>query len=257
MPTDVNPSSAPATVPSADGCLKRWAKQIGPAGPLAAVMVALPVVGGAVLLGFIRQLAPWLKSHASAGTFALLVAAYAALAGFALVPTYVLEIVAGWVFGPTVGLVAALAGLTAAATVSYGLARAIVGDHVEHAAHENARCEAVRKSMVGSGPVRAALIVALLRLAPVVPFGATNLLMASVGCRLAPFVAGTALGTLPRTAAIVFVASEMSELEFKRHPDLFAAGLVATVFVVAVLGYLAKKALAQVTEAAGQEATQE
>src|SRR3954462_13247662 len=93
------PKSEPAA-PVADGCFRRWAKRLGPAGPLAAIMVCLPVVGGLVLLGFIRQLAPWLKSHASPGTVVLAAATFAGLAGFSLVPTYVLEIVAGWVFGP-------------------------------------------------------------------------------------------------------------------------------------------------------------
>src|SRR5678815_4566225 len=115
------PAPEPAA-PAAGGCLRRWAKLFGPAGPLAAIMVCLPVVGGLVLLGFIRQLAPWLKAHASVGTVVLAAAMFAGLAGFSLVPTYVLEIVAGWVFGATVGLVAAMAGLTAAATISYGLA---------------------------------------------------------------------------------------------------------------------------------------
>src|SRR5215217_1528982 len=79
--------------PVAEGCFRRWANRLGPAGPLAAIMICLPVVGGLVLLGFIRQLAPWLKSHASAGTVVLAAAVFAGLAGFSLVPTYVLEIV--------------------------------------------------------------------------------------------------------------------------------------------------------------------
>src|SRR4051812_28963883 len=68
------------TAPSAEGCLKRWGKHLGRAGPLAAVMIVLPVVGGGLLLGFIRQLAPWLKHHASAGTLLLATLCIAGLA---------------------------------------------------------------------------------------------------------------------------------------------------------------------------------
>src|SRR3954468_20493624 len=90
------PDAPEPAAPVADGCFRRWAKRLGPAGPLAAIMVCLPVVGGLVLLGFIRQLAPWLKAHASAGTLLASAGMFALLAGFSLVPTYVLEIVAGW-----------------------------------------------------------------------------------------------------------------------------------------------------------------
>ena len=45
------------------------------------------------------------------------------LVGFSLVPTYMLEILAGWAFGTAVGTVVAVAGITAAALVSYHLSR--------------------------------------------------------------------------------------------------------------------------------------
>ena len=239
-----NPAPPPA---GAEGCFKRWSKNLGPAGPMAAVMIVLPAVGGLLLLGFIRQLAPWLRHHASGGAVLIFAGATATLAGFSLVPTYALEIVAGWAFGPVVGLVASVVGLTGAAVVSFGLAKAVVHDRLLRQMHESDRCEAVRLAMVGSGRFRAALIVALVRLAPVVPFGATNLLMASAGCPLSAFVVGTALGTLPRTAAVVIMASQMSELRFDHHPWLFVASLIATGIVITVLGYIAKRALAHVT----------
>jgi uncharacterized membrane protein YdjX (TVP38/TMEM64 family) len=234
--------------PSAEGCFKRWAKHLGPAGPLAAVMIVLPIVGGAVLLGFIRQLAPWLKHQASGGTALLTALCIAMLAGLSLVPTYVLEIVAGWALGATWGLLAAVAGLTGAALLSFGLSKAVVHEYVLHELHDNARCEAVRHAMVGSGPLRAAVIVALVRLAPIVPFGATNLLMASAGCPVGAFAVGTAVGTVPRTAAVVLTAAGMAKLDFTDRPGLFVGSLLATVVVVGVLGYLAKRALAHVTD---------
>jgi hypothetical protein len=40
----------------------------------------------------------------------------------------------------------------------------------------------------------------------------------------------------------------MSQLSFKQEPGVLVVSLVATVFVVCVIGFLAKKALAQVTE---------
>jgi uncharacterized membrane protein YdjX (TVP38/TMEM64 family) len=231
--------------------MREWARRLGPAGPLAAVMVGLPILGGVVLVGFLHRLGPWLKSHESPPVAVAAAASIAGLAGFSLVPTYMLEIVAGWAFGGSVGLLVALTGITAAATIAYGLSRRVVHARMRDAMHESPRCEAVRRAMLESGPFRAGLIVALLRLAPVVPFGATNLLMASAGCPLVPFAAGTALGNLPRTATIVFMASEMSHLSLRQQPGMIVTSVVATIFVVCVIGWLAKRALEQVTDRMG------
>lgn len=238
----------PAPAPSADGCVKTWARRLGPAGPLAAVMVFLPIAGGLALLGFLNRLGPWLKSHESPPVILAAAAATAGLAGFSLVPTYMLEIIAGWAFGAATGLVVAIVGITAAATIGFGLTRLVVRGHVLQSAHDHPRCEAVRRAMLDGGPIRAGMMVALLRLAPVVPFGATNLLMASAGCRVVPFAIGTALGNLPRAATIVFMAAEMSQLSFRQQPGLIIVSVVATVVVVCVIGLVAKRALAQMTE---------
>jgi uncharacterized membrane protein YdjX (TVP38/TMEM64 family) len=244
-------ADAPAPPATADGCVRGWARRLGPAGPLAAVMVGLPIAGGLVLVGFLHRLGPWLKSHESPPVAVAAMASVAGLAGFSLVPTYMLEIVCGWAFGATVGLLVAVTGITAAATIGYLISRGLVGVRVREAANDSPRCEAVRRAMLESGAPRAALIVGLLRLAPVVPFGATNLLMASSGCRLAPFAVGTALGSFPRTAAIVFMAAEMSQLDLRQEPGMIVLSVVATLFVVCVIGWLAKRALAQVTDGAG------
>jgi uncharacterized membrane protein YdjX (TVP38/TMEM64 family) len=248
LPVAEPPPTEHSPAPSTEGCVKGWARQLGPAGPLAAVMVFLPMVGGLALLGFLSRLGPWLKAHASPPAFVLAAASIGALAGFSLVPTYMLEIIAGWAFGATAGLIVAIVGLTSAATIGFLISRRVVRGQVLHTIHDHPRCEAVRRAMLDSGPFRAGIIVALLRLAPVVPFGATNLLMASAGCPLVPFMVGSAAGSLPRTAAIVFMAAEMAQLNFRQEPGLLVMSVVATVFVVCVIGFLAKRALAQVTE---------
>jgi len=254
-PSESGAQSAPGAdaAPSADSCMRSWVKRLGPAGPLAAVMICLPVVGGVVLLGFLRQLGPWLKAHRSpetafgaAGTIALLI-------GFSLVPTYMLEILAGWVFGAWVGLAVAVAGVTGAATIGYFLSRWIVKGTLLNTVHDSPRCEAVRRAMLESGPFKAGFIVGLLRLAPIVPFGATNLLMASAGCHPVPFAVGTALGSIPRTAAIVFMSAEMAQLDFRQEPGFIIGSLIATTVVVCVIGWIAKRALKQVTEVRGNE----
>jgi uncharacterized membrane protein YdjX (TVP38/TMEM64 family) len=246
LPSTDLPTS-PAAAPTGEGRARRFVRKLGPAGPLGAVMVGLPFVGAAVLLGTLHRLGPWLKSHASPGVLLLSTAAIAVLAGLTLAPTYMLAVVAGWAFGAAGGMAATVAGITAAACIGFAICRGVVGDRVLGAVHDDPRTDAVRRAMLGSGPFRAATIVALLRLAPVVPFGATNLLMASAGCPALPFVLGTFVGSIPRTAVIVAMAARMSELDFEQKPELAAAGAVVTVVVIVVLSVLGKKALSSVT----------
>src|SRR5438270_550236 len=77
-----------------------WMRELGAAGPLAVVMILLPVLGGVALLGFLNRLGPWLRSHESPTVVVGATGVVALLAGFSLVPTYMLEIVSGWSFGP-------------------------------------------------------------------------------------------------------------------------------------------------------------
>jgi len=238
---------SPKPAPKPPSRLKSWMRELGAAGPLAVVMIVLPVLGGLALLGFLSRLGPWLRSHESPLVVAGATGMVALLAGFSLVPTYMLEIIAGWSFGPVFGVVVAVGGITLAALIGYALSHRIVGATVMHSIHHHPRFEVVRDAMLGSGQLKAGTIVALLRLAPIVPFGATNLLMASAGCRPVPFAVGTALGIFPRTAAIVFMAAEMRQLSFTQNKGLLVASAVATVVVIAIISLIAKRALAHVT----------
>ena len=62
-PAGSRPAAQPE--PTAQSCVKTWTRELGPAGPLAAVMIVLPMLGGLALLGFLNRLGPWLKSHES------------------------------------------------------------------------------------------------------------------------------------------------------------------------------------------------
>lgn len=222
--------------------------QLGPAAPLAAVAVMLPLVGGLTLLGTVKQLGPWFRGQGNLG-LALLVVVGSALAGTCVLPTYAVSMVAGWTFGFGPGLLAALLALTGAACLGYAMARRVVGDHVLERLQENPKWDAVRRAMVGRGAGRAMLIVILIRLAPIAPFGITNLVMAATRCPRRSFVLGSLLGFIPQTSLLVFVSSQLRDLRFEQDPWIAVAGIVSTLAVISTLGYIAKRALNRVTGA--------
>lgn len=219
-------------------------RRLGPAGPAALIASVLPTVGVLTLLGFIEQVAPVLRSLGPAGPL-VIAGAFTLFCGLCILPTYSVSIISGWALGVAVGWPTALATLTSAALFGYFLARLVVRDRLT-AAVEGTRWEDLRRALLGGSFWRTALVVAVVRVAPVPPFGVSNLLMASAKCPVRPFLLGTVLGLLPQTALLVPMAAKLEQLDFRQRPGMFVFGIVATVAAFAVLGQIGKKALGRV-----------
>ncbi len=227
----------------------RFFRQIGPAGPVALIATAMPAVGAVVLLGVARQVVPWLRHHEIVGIFLFMIA-LATLGGFALVPTYANSLLGGFTFGFPIGFPAVMAGLGGAAMIGYALSHRIVGDRVSRVIHEHPKWELVRNALVGGSTRHVILIVTLLRLSPVLPFETTNVLLASCEVRAFPFLIGTLIGVLPRTAAIVFVASRVHHWEELRSAGgrwMIVLGIVGTIVGAVIITIVSKHALKHAT----------
>lgn len=109
-------------------------------------------------------------------------------------------------------------------------------------------CEAIRRA----SPGKAFGLLALLRLSPVVPYGTTNVLAAVFALRRLPFVVGTAVGMAPRVAVVAAWGAALERLDAGTSPVggwTLAAGAAATLGVVVLLGWIARRALAEVSQA--------
>ena len=217
---------------------------------MALLATLMPAVGALVLAGFVHEIAPWLKSHGLLA-LALFVPAFAILGGFALVPTYANSILAGWTFGFAIGFPVVLLGLLGAGAISYLVARRISGHRVEDVIHQHPRWEVVKNALIGCGRWRTIWIVMLLRLSPLLPFETTSVLLAVTGTPLAEFLVGTAIGVIPRTAAIVFVASRMHKLDFHNSGNRWLAvgSLLASAVGALIIALISKHALDRATRA--------
>ena len=229
-----------------------WLRKLGPLGPLAVLSVAMPPISGIVLIGTLHKVGPWLRAHDDIGLL-LYIGAFTVLGGLALLPTYAQSLLGGWAFGLGFGLVAALTGFVGAALVNYAISWRVSGDRLEKLLAQHTKWNAVYRALLHSGFLKAVFIITLLRLPPNSPFAATNLAMAAIKVPLGPFALGTLLGLAPRTAAVVFVGAGLSTLDFadRQQTWMFAAGAVVTIVVVAVLGWMANRALKRVEAAAG------
>ncbi|MEC9048650.1 MAG: VTT domain-containing protein [Planctomycetota bacterium] len=237
---DPNPAPRPGLVARARAC---W-RGLGPAGPL------LVIAGGGPLLGLLALVATagsWLPLFEGGGAAAA--AAFLALGGLlaacCMTPTHATSLVAGYVFGALWGCLLGFAVVLIAAALGRGLFARLVGARVLDAIAASDDARRVHRALLGRGFWRTVWLIALLRLSPLMPFAATNVLMASFGVRAGAFLCATAIGIAPRVIGVALVGAELSELDWGVDARAWPAvvSVAATVGVLWWIGVAAGRAL--------------
>lgn len=180
----------------------------------------------------------------------LLLVGGALAVGCLLLPTNVLSLLCGWALGGAVGLAVALLAATLGSPLGYVVGQRLAGPAVMRVVEQNPKGAAVCEAIARSSKLRAFVLVCLLRLSPVVPYGSTNVLAAVFTVPLLPFVMGTLVGLAPRAAAMVLIGAGLEQLESREasvSPWFLVIGLAATVLALAFMSWVAKRALSTMT----------
>lgn len=230
--------------------LRDTASQFGAAGPVALFTGLGPLVGAVVLTATAPAWLEWFLGSGALGVAVFLVLT-AVLAGLSLTPTHASSLLGGMAFGFGLGSVWAITGVTLAAALGFVVLRHFLRDRVLDALSHHPRAEAVHRALDQGHWLRTLTLLVLIRLSPVVPFAATNLLMSTTGVRLLPFLVGSALGLAPRVVAVVWIGSSLSELDLSQAADrrLLLVGIAATVAALFVLGRASRRGLARLQDA--------
>jgi uncharacterized membrane protein YdjX (TVP38/TMEM64 family) len=210
-----------------------------------------PMLGGIALLYFIRPASDWLVSHGSAGlvVYALV---FTATAGVGILPTYAQAFVGGWAFGLVPGTLAALAGFVGASLVGRVIAKTVARGRVNEEIDRHPKARIVRDALVGKGDLKALGIVTLVRVPPNSPFALTNGVLSTTGVSLWVYLVGTAVGMLPRTAAVVWLGTQIQgtldgdALKAARPGWWIPVAIGITVVVLIVLAQLGQRAINRV-----------
>ncbi len=223
-------------------------RRLGPVGPLAIIAASLPGIGGFILLGAMKWLAPWLRDQDGMG-LAIYTVGYSLAAGFAILPTYAQSIMGGFAFGKIVGSAAALAGVFGAAMLGYLVARRASGDRVNQLIDEQPKWKAIRDALIGGRFIRTLAIVTLIRIPTNSPFAITNLVLGSTRVNPLAYAIGTIVGVAPRTIVAAVIGAGLSQWDPKAGGGkwMAIAGIVLTLIVLAIIGAVANKALHKVT----------
>ena len=152
-------------------------------------------------------------------------------AAYVVFPRALITIAAVLVFGPWTGFLCAVAGNLLAALITYLSGRLMRRDQVRAIAgpRVNALAEALRK--------RGLLAITAMRLVPIAPFVAENVVAGAIRIPLADYLLGTFLGMLPGEIASALFGAELQSAFLESSPVHYA-------WIVAIVTGLAAAALA-------------
>lgn len=226
-----------------------YLKEFGNLTPIAFVTAFLPMLGSVVLIASAYPLGYWLRENWEIG-MPLYLLGVLIFCGLALLPTNVIGILGGWAFSFDLGIAVLITGIVGAALISFLIHQRIAGDKLPHVFESHPKAKAIYKALVGQSVWRTTLIIFLIRMSPAMPFALTNFLMASARVPVKSFVVGTFFGMLPRSSAVVFVGSGLSELNLENPQSswLLIFGIIATVISVIIIGNISRRALEHLTE---------
>lgn len=188
-------------------------------------------------LDWVRAQGPWAPL--------ILIAAYV-VAAVALLPTWLLSIGAGYLFGLTGGVLSASIGSTLGATCAFVVARRWFGRRAAAAVAKQCNLAALDRGIARNG----FRLVLLARLSPVLPANVLNYAVPLTGIRQRDFVLASWLGMFPITFAYVYLGSTLADLAALEtsnwppstwHLALGLLGLLATTALLGLLAHLARQ----------------
>ena len=219
-------------------------RRLGPFGLLAGFMVGGPLLGAVVLVATRERWLPPLEALDPSEAALWFAVGTVLLAGLSLTPTHASSLVAGMLFGAVHGAWVAVGAIAAAGVFAYALLRPLTTTHALAALERWPRARVIHRALL-ERRARLTLLILLIRLSPVMPFAATNLLLAAGGVRPVEFVVGSVVGLAPRIVAVVVAGAGLSELDLGQAADVRVAvvGGVATVLVLIAISAIARRAL--------------
>jgi uncharacterized membrane protein YdjX (TVP38/TMEM64 family) len=192
---------------------------------------------GAAILGLDAPLTVehWLAAANVLGPWTLPAAVLAfALLAMLGVPQIVLVAAAVIAFGPDAGFVYSWIGNLVASTIGWAGGRWLGDDMVR--AHVGPTVARLMRKVASHGFMTCLLI----RLAPTAPFMIVNMAAGVAGVRARDFVLGTALGSIPKIALVVFAGHSLMRVIAGGGPEHYLA-LAVSGAVWIVMGLLVRR----------------
>lgn len=163
----------------------------------------------------------------------LFCAAYTILSALCIPGTYILTILSGAVFGLALGTLASSFSSALGALIAFSGSRWIFRDYVQ--THFTKYIDPFNKGIINDGP----LYLFMLRLTPLVPFFAINLVMGIMPIRTSTFYCVTQIGMFVPTLIYVNAGTQLGTI--RNLEDIFTAKIFMSLLALAVLPLAIKK----------------
>jgi uncharacterized membrane protein YdjX (TVP38/TMEM64 family) len=215
-------------------------KNMGALGPVLGFSVIGPAIGALVLAATSDGWFPWLEGGHHP-TF--IIGLCAILCGISFVPTHACSLVLGMLYGPLWGSLSALLSVLAGSFCGYYFFGALVGDQPLQHLKKDPKVAEIHHQLTNSDPIRSLTIIFLLRLSPIMPFAATNTLLASLKVPFSVFASASLFGLAPRVIAVVLIGAGLQAFTLDQggQPAVLIIGGFATFLLPLYLYWVLKK----------------
>ena len=167
-------------------------------------------------------------------------AIYIAVTAASIPGALVLTLLGGAIFGFFIGTGIVLISATIGATLAFLVARYLFDDLVKNKMGD--KVAKIRENFRKEG----ALYLFSMRLVPVIPFFAINLLMGLTSIRTGTYFLASLIGMAPGTMVFINAGTQLGKLDSVK--GLLSPTLIASFLLLAVFPYIAKYLLALVTK---------
>lgn len=232
-----------------------WAlcKELGPFGPLMLFAVIAPGLGAILLISSSNI---WLTCLQELGTWSIpsFLILTILFTGLSLIPTHASSLIGGMLFGLIEGPIYALLGVVASSYFAFKLMSFAIKEKTYHVLLKRPRAAEIHAELLTKNGLKAILLIALVRLSPVMPFAGTNLLLAASKVKTSYFLLGSFIGLAPRVILVAIAGAGLAELDLSKSSNIWFAiiGGISTLFLIYFIGKVVKKVYHKSEKKSGQ-----
>ena len=209
------------------------------------ILAGLILIGAACLiyigpakylnLDFIKAMLDQLTSYRQQNPITMILlysGIYIAVTAASIPGALILTLLGGAIFGFALGSVIVLISATIGATIAFLVARYLFDDLVQNRMGD--RLTSIRENFRKEG----ALYLFSLRLVPVIPFFAINLLMGLTSIKTSTYFGASLIGMAPGTMVFINTGTQLAKLDSIK--GLLSPALIGSFVLLAVFPYIAK-----------------
>lgn len=218
-------------------------KGLGPLTPMILFSLVGPALGALALISTSQLWFPQLLELTQWPQLGLYFALTIGLVGLSFVPTHASSLIAGMLFGVVQGPVFALLAVVGASYFSLGIIRLVLKERTYQLLLSRPAAAQIHEELLMKSGWKAVVFISLIRLSPLMPFAATNVLLAAARAQTQHFLLGSLLGLAPRIILVAVAGAGLSELDFSQSSNVWIAvlGTLSTLLLIVYVGKIIRR----------------